>query len=605
MRFTLSTLMPASHQKIDRSFPGVPQSLIFDTLGPGRLTEFTAVRVPGKIVWFNLNLGRSLGFEVGEGKSADPQSLRRINDLLSVHVLQPGEKLGDREPTLLYADKYGGDDLGRCLGAGRAGFLPLANLYLKGVGHTPLFRHDDPNDFDHSHGAVSMIEGMLEAVFGEVNTNLFSKGSARILAIIDQGDYSIYPSGKKEPRALVIRAGDQLRPAHLFARGVKGGLSKLEVFTRITRRTGQLRTREADSQSIDLRHTMLQVIDDHALTAAEQFRWRIIHGAVSMSNMEMSGAMLDATTESAQPRTAPMRVLMQHPGAYLVFGLEHLERARHLKLMFQSLVKSLTSEQRYLLNAGPIDFHSAMNRSYEQHVKVQMLQAAGLTIPVAKYLATYHQPAAHRFQQVLRAMAALRNRGSINANTPPVTHISVLDIFNLLQQYPRLYFRGLARAYNPQTLSPASSRAPRQVSAAVRRAEAQVLAMLRPEFRGNRFYRATQKNTVLLLIRQFVDAYAEVMSACESIAVEHYGSVQNLRDSITSRATYQNRPLTAVYRGQLLKDFAALIARYKAAGQSEMIGQTITRVVASSHRNLDQNESSRPQKPELSGTAAF
>jgi hypothetical protein len=158
----------------------------------------------------------------------------------------------------------------------------------------------------------------------------------------------------------------------------------------------------------------------------------------------------------------------------------------------------------------------------------------------------------------------------------------VLDIFNLLHKYPRIYFHGRAR----------SSRAPSQVSGAVRRAEAEVLAMLQPEFRGNRFYRATQKNTVLLLVRQFIDAYAEVMSACECVAVEHYGSVQKLRESIMSRAGYQNRPLTALYRGQLLKDFAGLIARYKTTGQTKIIGQTITRVVASSHRNLDQNESS-------------
>src|SRR5688572_2074165 len=185
----------------------VAESEVFEALGRNRLTEFVAVKIPGKLVWFNFELARSLGLDT----SPSNQTSRRLNnqmlDMLSVRALRSGEKLGDREPVQLYADKYGGDDLGPCLGAGRAGFLPTHNLYLKGVGHTPLFRHNDPTDFDHSHGGVSMVEGMLEAVFGEVNTNLFTKGSARILALIDQDDFTIYPNGKKEPRAIVVRAG--------------------------------------------------------------------------------------------------------------------------------------------------------------------------------------------------------------------------------------------------------------------------------------------------------------------------------------------------------------------------------------------------------------
>src|SRR5262249_29675023 len=421
-----------------------------------------------------------------------PKKLRsEIVEMLSLRALPAGEDLGEREPVLLHADKYGGDDLGPCLGAGRAGFLPFRNLYLKGVGHTPLFRHNDPTDFDHSHGGVSMLEGMLEAVFGEVNTNLFTKGSARILALIDHDDYTIYPNGRREPRAIVVRAGDQLRPAHLFAKGVRGGYSKLEVFTRITRVTGQLRLQRGKP---DLRQTMLQVIDDHALTSAEQFRWRIIHGAVSMSNMEMSGAMLDATTESAQPRTAPMRILTQHPGAYLVFGQEHMERARHLKIMYRSLVNTLSLEQRALLNAAPIDFTAEMVKSYDQHLQIQMLKAAGLKMAVAQQIQAEHPQLAQRFQQVLRAMAALRNRGSINGNNPPGEHISVLDIFNLLQKYPRRYFMKVARRDQPE-----------------------ILALLRPAFRGNRFYRAKQKATVQIMIWEFAGLYTELMLACQRV----------------------------------------------------------------------------------------
>ena len=412
-----------------------------------------------------------------------------------------------------------------------------------------------------------MLEGMLEAVFSEVNSNLFTKGSARILALIDQDDYTTYPDGHKESRAIVVRAGSQLRPAHLFARGVKGGFSKLKVFAGITAQAGQLRMRKADARGRrlpNLRLTMLQVIDDHALTAAEQFRWRIMHGAVSMSNMEMSGAMLDSTTESAQPRTAPMRVLTQHSGLNLVFGQEHLERAFHLKLTYRSLVKSLSQKQRRLLNAEPIDFTAEMTSSYDKHLQIQMLKAAGLIMSVARHIQAERPDIARRFQQVLRAMALLRNRGSINGNNPPIEHISVLDIFNLLQEYPRIYFA-----------DPGHDN------------EARILALLKPAFRGNRFYQAKQKATVQILAREFADVYRELMAGCKQIAAEHYGSRPALQKSIISRAAYENRPMTFLYRGNLLRDFKRVIKRYKTSGDGRVISRTLQGIVSASHRNLD------------------
>ena len=545
----------------------IPPSLIFQAIGPKRLAEFVSVRTPGKLVWFNFDLAPAVGLDVTAAETNPPEFENEIVEMLSLRALRAGEELGSRDRVPLYADKYGGDDLGSCMGAGRAGFLRYGNFYLKGVGHTPLFRHDDPNDFDHSHGGVSMLEGMLEAVFGEVNTNLFTKGSARILALIDQDDYTTYPDGHKEPRAIVVRAGSQLRPAHLFARGVKGGFSKLEVFTRITEQAGQLRTRKSrspDSSLLDLRLTMLQIIDDHALTAAEQFRWRIMHGAVSMSNMEMSGAMLDSVTESAQPRTAPMRVLTQHPGANLVFGQEHLERSFHLGLTYRSLVKSLSTRQRESLNAAPINFAAEMTNSYDKHLQIQMLKAAGLKTSVARHLQSDRPDLARRFQHVLHAMALLRNRGSIDSNNPPIKHISVLDIFHLLQEYPPIYFAQKRQDH-----------------------EGKILALLKPAFRGNRFYQAKQETTVQILVREFATVYRELMTACQQIAAGHYDSRGELRRSIIMRAAYENRPMTSLYRGNLLKEFKRVIQRYKSTGDSKVIRQTIGRIVAESHRNLD------------------
>ena len=69
----------------------------------------------------------------------------------------------------MYADKYGGDGVSPALGAGRAGFLSDGNLYVKGIGFTPLFRHNDKDDFVHSHGGVHFEDCLSEAMFGEVD----------------------------------------------------------------------------------------------------------------------------------------------------------------------------------------------------------------------------------------------------------------------------------------------------------------------------------------------------------------------------------------------------------------------------------------------------
>ena len=103
--------------------------------------------------------------------------------------------------------------------AGRGpGRLPsLRKSVREGHGVHALFKHNDPNDFAHSHGAVHFDDCLSEAVFGEVNENLFARGASRVVAIIDQGKDVVAPGGRRIPVALVVRTGSQLRPAHLLA----------------------------------------------------------------------------------------------------------------------------------------------------------------------------------------------------------------------------------------------------------------------------------------------------------------------------------------------------------------------------------------------------
>src|SRR5262249_26822192 len=194
---------------------------------------------------------RELGFDVPR---TNQLTAAFEEQLLAKFSLQSTFKTnGDasgKETVTLYADRYGGEGVTPALGAGRAGFLREANLYVKGLGFTPLFRHNDKDDFVHSHGGVHFEDCLSEAIFGEVDHNLFELGASRIVAIIDQGKLVTEPSGRQRHIAIAVRTGVQLRPGHLLAKRVRGSRSPLELFVSITRATGQL-VIDADSDLPD------------------------------------------------------------------------------------------------------------------------------------------------------------------------------------------------------------------------------------------------------------------------------------------------------------------------------------------------------------------
>src|ERR1044071_285708 len=155
-------------------------SPIIDTLGPLSFAEFQAYRSPGTVLWCNFDLLRELGFAVPKTNQLTPELNQQLLAAFSLRAVN-GDDLNGQELLTLNADKYGGDGVSPALGAGRAGFLSHGNLYVKGLGFTPLFRHDDKDDFVHSHGGVHLEDCLSEAVFGEVTHNLFALGCHRMV----------------------------------------------------------------------------------------------------------------------------------------------------------------------------------------------------------------------------------------------------------------------------------------------------------------------------------------------------------------------------------------------------------------------------------------
>src|SRR5678815_674866 len=473
-------------------------SPIIDTLGPLSFAEFQAYRSPGIVLWCNFDLLRELGFAVPETNQLTPELNLRLLPAVSLRAAN-GDNVNGHELLTLYADKYGGEGVSPALGAGRAGFLAHGNLYVKGLGFTPLFRHNDPDDFAHSHGGVHLEDCLSEAVFGEVTHNLFALGSNRIVAIIDQGKHVTEPSGRRRHIALAVRAGAQLRPGHLLAKRARGSRSPLETFVSITRATGQLVT---TSDAPDVSATMLRVIDDHAQTAADSFRWRMIHGALSPSNMDISGAMLDLPTQSTQPRTAPIFLLDY---AWSHFGTEHKERGVHLAEMYRRVLRATDASTRERFNAKWINVSNVMEEAYQRHLQVRLLAATGLKTDVARRIQTEHPDVAERFAKLLMEMAALKNPGSACVARKVVEDVSVVDVFNLLGKAPGEYFNE-------------------------RLSRGRVVKHLKPIYKGNRFQVAKRRVKVDSLAREFARLYGEVMN----YAGDFYDSAGEMKTSIVA-----------------------------------------------------------------------
>src|SRR5262245_13706883 len=114
--------------------------------------EVPCVRVPGQVVWCNYELARDLGFSVPNSNLLDARLEGELVASCSLRVAQliPRSQ-GDLPVMTLYADRYGGSGMGGNLGAARGGFLSYGNLFLQGIGRTPLFR-EVPGQVLNAHG---------------------------------------------------------------------------------------------------------------------------------------------------------------------------------------------------------------------------------------------------------------------------------------------------------------------------------------------------------------------------------------------------------------------------------------------------------------------
>ncbi|HWZ46247.1 MAG TPA: hypothetical protein VNW97_22430 [Candidatus Saccharimonadales bacterium] len=557
-------------------------SNILQILGPDLFVSFPAVRTESRVIWCNFELARSLGFAVPPSNQMSAELHEQLLSAFSYRALRPlkeatgkatmtrrplqsREALVGRASVTLYADMYGGDGVAPCLGSARGAFFPYYNAFTKGIGYTPLYRHDDADDFAHAHGGLDMHEALTEAVMGEVNVNLFERKTTRILAIFDQGDSTVYPNGKLLPRAITIRVGDQLRPAHILAKARWTRRSRLEIFLAMTTESGQLVTHNHAAKAVpDLRATMMRIIDDHARMAALQIRWRVSHHFLSASNMRMDGGMLDLNTIRTNPRLPPVppdHSIDTERAPYT----DYVDRASRIVTIYGVLRATLSERRRRLLNAGPLNIRKEMDRAYLKHLRQQLLCATGLKIRMADRIAGEQPATAETLVGILMRMTQISNPAGIEDSKHTITDVAALDVFALLAAYPQSYFAATGKDY----------------TTIVRR-------LLRPVYRGNPAQIAKKRARVQQLISEFIKAYHDLMEAGRPMAAECYGNLEVMRDSIRSRAAFENRPTDLLFVKPRRLALERAIARYRATGDAGLVSGEMGHQISGSLRYIDE-----------------
>jgi hypothetical protein len=540
-------------------------SAILATLGSRSFASCTAVRVPGKVAWCNLELARQLGFAAHEEGLLDERLEQQLVAAFSLRLLGKRERPKGRPSLELHADRYGGFGLGRCKGSGRGAFHPFGDYFVKGIGLTPLFGQV-PGDFLHSHGGMHLWHGVFEAALAEVGHNLFAEEPARILCVIDQGEHTVFPDGDELPRGVVVRVGNQLRPAHLLPRRRAGDRDKLELFIDITRRTGQLVEQPRSPGGADLpdvRATLLRVLDDHMRAGASQTRWRLPHCSVTASNLQVDAGLLDIAQTRANPRCTPLGVdyvMNRHN----IPRTDYLDRAVALYDMVNAVRASIPAARRKAVGDAPIDIQAEIDERYLQHMRRQLLSATGLKRSVVERLCVEHPEPTRALVDTLIAFSELRNPASVRKTVQYDERAAVVDVMSLLGSFAPVFFGEPAVRHR----------------AAIRR-------LLRPVYMGNPNVVAKKRAAVTALIGRFARDYAAVMQAALRHAVEHHGSGPAMRASIIARSAFESRPMDRLYFPRKKPIFTRAVAEYRVAGDRNGLRKLVQSTIAASVRNVD------------------
>jgi hypothetical protein len=316
---------------------------------------------------------------------------------------------------------------------------------------------------------------------------------------------------------------------------------------------------------VDVTASLERLIDGHARTAAEQFRHRILHGALSPSNTEHDGAMLDLATETSQPRTAGVRVLDRggDRDALYSFESERTRRVQHLQRFYQiaedALAKSPAARAKAVFK--PFSVKQAFDAAYVREKTRTLVSATGLPAVLGDQIAKEDPKLVARFASAAARLAALENPGrELNVDKTIVADASVADVFGALAKLPREHFLRPDEPLEPRLRAALDLKLEDPAKAAVVDREISELAA---SWRG--------------LMAAAKDLYHRT-GGVDDFALER---------SIIQRAEFENAPTPALYRANLRWSMIETVEAYEKSGDTEVFQQRIDSLITHSLRSAD------------------
>lgn len=223
-----------------------------------------------------------------------------------------------------FAERYGGRGIGSNGGGARCGLD--GDFQVKGIGPNPLVgRGTTPS---HAHGELKLVDALQEALWGEVLNIILPHGAIRVPAIIATGTSCVVSaltegeSASAEPRALAIREAalrvghferaPYFRPLETFKHSIPRDVDRMHLLVQrlpelLPQLSGDSKTHGPGSRAELLSDGLLEFVRRTAEQLAVSKSRRIMHGAISSSNLCLDGRWIDYGSVSALPGFATLR----------------------------------------------------------------------------------------------------------------------------------------------------------------------------------------------------------------------------------------------------------------------------------------------------------
>ncbi len=302
-----------SAEEIDRLQAGLPDLEQWSTR---LLVPFQVSRLRNaSVTWLNQRWFSERYFDIEDQVVLDQVSRWILGDFAYV-ASQKDANVDTDDTRTLHADRYG-SSAGVAPHGGSGRVAIDGRFQAKGVGQTPLVSIN--SRAGHSHGCMSLMEAIREAIFAEISAAEFPHEAVPIIAIIDTGLTFSSPDksdiyDQRARRAIAIRPV-AIRIAHaerapFFKASVTGFANKQS--------DDALRTKEVihtwmASVGCDMaRPTEREVVRDLLGAIVEQIAFGQVHrlfcGGFFSSNLTISGGFLDFGNMHALPNWSRAQV---------------------------------------------------------------------------------------------------------------------------------------------------------------------------------------------------------------------------------------------------------------------------------------------------------